>query len=394
MKGLPAVLLVFGLSARAWAQDQQLGARTKGMGGSYTAFEDDPVSVWLNPAGIATQPNQLAVVYQTYTTYPLTRELTSPGTLEISGDAETTFVDPAFIPSYLGLVFQVGGADSPMALGICYARPYHLNYSFDRLEDPAQTVFTADTNMEQSLGRFRVAFAKEFRFREQGETGFFTRLSAGGGLDVGYEQWRFQSETEDITDNSTALGFGLGLLLAVYDNTEDLKINLGAAYQSPIRWHFSNDPKVFPVFDMPQQINLGITGYFFKGMPLRTTVDLQFVEWSETAERPAFVGRNEFEDAVNFSAGVEYRLAVAEKVSVYPRVGYRRFNAPWEDEDDLPMTGSYLLMLETKSGTFNIGTVGLGISFTDDRGRLWAVDLGGDFGGDSFNVAIGLTYEI
>ncbi len=31
--------------AAALAQDQQLGARTKAMGGSYTAFEDDPVSV-------------------------------------------------------------------------------------------------------------------------------------------------------------------------------------------------------------------------------------------------------------------------------------------------------------------------------------------------------------
>jgi hypothetical protein len=34
------------------------------------------------------------------------------------------------------------------------------------------------------------------------------------------------------------------------------------------------------------------------------------------------------------------------------------------------------------------------VSFTDEKGRLWAVDLGVDFGGDSFNVAIGFTYEI
>jgi hypothetical protein len=31
------------------------------MGGSYTAFEDDPVSIELNPAGIATQPNQMSI---------------------------------------------------------------------------------------------------------------------------------------------------------------------------------------------------------------------------------------------------------------------------------------------------------------------------------------------
>jgi len=394
MKGTEGVILFLTLAGSVFAQDQQLGARTKGMGGSYTAFEDDPVSIWLNPAGIATQPSQMALAYQTYTTYSLSRELTGPGTISVSGEAKTTFVDPAFIPSYLGLVFQIGGGDSPMALGICYARPYHLNYSFDRLEDPAKTLFTADSNMEQSFSRFRVALAKDFRLRAQGETGLFTRFAAGIGLDVGYEQWKFDSETESITDNSTALGFGAGLLFVAYDNTEDFKINLGMAYQSPIRWHFSNDPKLFPVFDMPQQVNLGLTGYLLGGMPLRMTVDLQWVEWSKTAERPAFPGKNEFEDAVNFSAGVEYRIPVSERVSLYPRVGYRRFNAPWDDEDDLPMTGSYLLLLETESSLFNIGTAGLGVSFTDEKGRLWAVDLGVDFGGDSFNVAIGFTYEI
>ncbi len=394
MKGIPAIALVVLLSATARAQDQQLGARTKGMGGSYTAFEDDPVSIWLNPAGIATQPHQLAVAYQTYTTYPLRRELTGPGTLEITGEPETTFVDPAFIPSYLGLVFQVGSADSPMAVGVCYARPYHLNYSFDRLEDPAKTVFTADTNMEQSLGRFRVAFAKDFRLRAQGETGFFTRFTAGAGLDVGYESWKFESETESITDTSTALGFGAGLLFSVYDNTDSFKVNLGLAYQSPIRWDFSNDPRVFPVFDMPEQINLGVTGYFLEGMPLRVTADLQSVAWSGTAEEPAFTGRKEFEDALNYSVGLEYRIRATEKFSLYPRAGYRRFNAPWEDEDDLPMTGNHLLLLDTKASSFNIVTVGLGVSFPDDRGRLWAIDLGADFGGDSFNVAIGFTYEI
>jgi len=40
-------------ASRSEAQDQQVGARTKAMGGSYTAFEDDPVSIWLNPGGKA-----------------------------------------------------------------------------------------------------------------------------------------------------------------------------------------------------------------------------------------------------------------------------------------------------------------------------------------------------
>src|SRR5689334_24006256 len=114
MKIPATVLAVFGLSAAAVAQDQQLGARTKAMGGSYTAFEDDPVSVWLNPAGIATQPSAMSISYQSYTTYPIGEETTSTGT-KTTADAQTTMVDPAFIPSYLGFVFQIGSAESPMA---------------------------------------------------------------------------------------------------------------------------------------------------------------------------------------------------------------------------------------------------------------------------------------
>ena len=60
MKSLMTSIALLSLAATAVAQDQQLGARTKAMGGSYTAFEDDPVSIWLNPAGIATQPSQAA----------------------------------------------------------------------------------------------------------------------------------------------------------------------------------------------------------------------------------------------------------------------------------------------------------------------------------------------
>ena len=383
------------LAAAALAQDQQLGARTKAMGGSYTAFEDDPVSVWLNPAGIATQPSQMAVSYQTYTTYPLHRELSGGGlAVEVSAEPETTFVDPAFIPSYLGFVFQLGNAELPMAIGVCYARPYHLNYSFDRVEDPAQTVFIPDTNIEESFSRFRMAFAADLRIVAPGEPGFFTHVAVGLGADLAYERWSFDSDTESAEDSSTAPGFGAGVLVGVYDNTRSLKVNLGAAYQSAIRWNFNSDPKLFPAFDMPQQVNVGITGYFLEGTPLRTTLDLQWVEWSKTAERPTFIGQPEFKDAVNFSVGMEYRIRAREKVSVYPRLGYRRFKAPWSDEDNLPMTSNYKLLLETDGSSFNIFTGGLGVSITDERGKVWTVDVGLDVGGDTFNVAFGLTYEI
>ena len=57
------VIFLLALARAACAQDQQLGARTKAMGGSYTAFEDDPVSIWLIPAGISTQLSSMSIAY-------------------------------------------------------------------------------------------------------------------------------------------------------------------------------------------------------------------------------------------------------------------------------------------------------------------------------------------
>jgi hypothetical protein len=51
-------------------------------------------------------------------------------------------------------------------------------------------------------------------------------------------------------------------------------------------------------------------------------------------------------------------------------------------------------VLETDDSTFNIGTAGLGVSVTDEKGRVWVVDVGIDFGGDAFNMALGFTIEI
>ncbi len=387
------VLLLASATAAA-AQDQQLGARTKGMGGSYTAFEDDPVSVWLNPAGIATQPNAVSLDYQTYVTYPLHETKGAGGTtVEFSAKAETTFIDPALLPSYLGFVFHLGPSDSGMALGICYAQPYHLNYSFDQVNDPTQTQFIPDSNVDQSFGRFRASFAKDFRFRKPGEPGFFNHLSAGAALDLGYERWEFKSTTRSASDNATGLGGGVGLLLGVYDNLEDLRVNFGVAWQSGVRFGFSIDPDILPAFDMPQQVNTGATFYLLKGLPLRATIDLQWIDWSETADVPLFPGKKKFRDAFNYSAGFEYRINAGDGISLYPRVGYRRVNAAWSDKNNLPMTSDFQLVLDTKGSAFNLVTLGGGISWTTDDGRVRAVDLGADVGGDSYTIAFGVTYE-
>ena len=393
MKTFWTLAFVAALGTAAAAQDQQLGARTKAMGGSYTAFEDDPVSIWLNPAGISTQLTSASLAYQTYVTYPL-HEQRAPGSTVVTttAGAESTLVDPAFVPSYLGVVFHID-SKTPMALGVCYARPYHLNYSFDQINDPNQTQFTPDSNVDQSFARFRVAYAVDFRLRKEGEIGLFPHLSAGAALDLGYERWEFKGQTRSVSDNATGIGGGLGLLLGVYDNAEDLKINFGAAWQSAIRWNFNIDPDILPAFDMPNQINVGATFYLFKKFPFRATIDLQWIEWSGTADVPLFPGRKQFRDAVNYSVGFEYRIDVTDKVNLYPRIGYRRFNAPWSDKNNLPMISDFQLVLDTKGSAFNIFTFGGGISWRNDQGSVRSFDIGADVGGDATTVAFGINYE-
>jgi len=394
MRIASALIFLFALSGPLWAQDQQIGARTKGMGGSYTAFEDDPVSIWLNPAGIATQTDQASICYQTYLGYPVDQDRGPGDTVEFSVEPETTLVDPALLPAYLGFVFQVGDAENPMSIGVCFARPYHINYALDLVEDPAQTVFAPDSNLEQGFQRFRLAFAKDFRFVAAGEPGFFTHLAVGLGLDVAYTTIRFQTPTSTTTDNMLGLGFGFGLLAGLYDNGDNVKVNVGLAYQSPIGFDFNVSPDIFPSFDMPEQLNIGATFYLLEDSRLRATIDLQFLQWAATAEKPVFDGKSEFEDATNFSIGFEYRIDLdSPKIRLFPRMGFRLFGAPWEDADNLPQTGTYKLVLDTDDDTFQIFTFGLGVSWTTEAGKARSIDWAVDVGGDSTNVAVGYNHE-
>ncbi len=400
MKAITTLAAVLALCTAAWAQDQQLGARTKAMGGSYTAFEDDPVSIWLNPAGIAVQPDSGALSYQTYTAYPVKSERYG-GSITTDAEAETIMVDPAVIPSFLGFVAQLGTPEDAMAIGVCYARPYHVKYAMDILSDPSQTAFVPRANVDQSFSRFRVAFAKDFRFRPLGETGAFTHLALGVGLDLSYERWQFTQNTDVQTlritttdsDTTVAGGFGLGALLGLYDDGDSFKVNFGAAYQSAIRYEFDIEPDLMPAFDMPQQVNAGLTFYLLEGTPLRFTVDFQWINWSDSAENPIYSGQEDFEDAMNVSLGAEYRIQLSDTVFLFPRVGFRRFDAPWGDEDDLPVTGQYKLVMDTDGEVFNICTYGAGIQWVSEAGKLRSVDVAGDAGGDSVNFAVGYTHE-
>jgi len=393
MKSLITCVALLSLAATAAAQDQQLGARTKAMGGSYTAFEDDPVSVWLNPAGIATQPDQLSIAYQTYTAYPKGRERGPGDTVNFTVKPVTIAGDPAVLPSYIGFVFQVGDAASPLAIGVCYAQPYLIDYAMDQVKDPNQPTFVPEAEVQQVFGRFRVSAAKDFRIKEVGTEGFFTHFSAGIGVDIGYERWHFSGLGEDTTTSNVGVGFGLGTLLGVYDDYDAFKVNLGIAYTSAIRYDFRIDPTILPSFDMPQQLNVGMTFYLLRGTPLRITIDFQWIDWSATAQKPQFSNFKGFEDAKNYSMGVEYRVKMSDRVSLYPRVGYRRFDAPWASKTDLPMTGPFRIVLDTKAQAFNLVTYGVGVSWSTEAGKVRSVDFAGDAGGDAVNFALGLTME-
>jgi hypothetical protein len=392
---LVALGVCLGAAASASAQDQQLGARTKAMGGSYTAFEDDPVLVWLNPAGIARQSDQMSIAYQTYTAYTVHEEpgATPADPTRFTVEPETVLAEPEVIPSYIGFVFQVGSPESPAALGICFARPYNLTYALGGLTGPAPETPVADSEVEESLARFRVAFAKDFRLRPAGEAGFFPHLSLGLGLDLGIERWKFSSPNGDRTGNSLGPGGGLGLLLGVYEDPASFTLSFGAAYQSAVTFDFAIDPAQLPAFDMPQQVNAGLTLYLHGSFPLRVTVDFQWIDWSETAQDPNFGGYKTFEDASNLSLGLEYKIEASDRVLLFPRVGYRRFEAPWDDRDDLPATGAFKLVLETDGERFDIFTYGLGVSWTTEANKIRTIDVAGDLGGDSWNVAVGYTHE-
>ena len=361
-----AAALVAAAATNASAQDQQLGARTKAMGGSYTAYPK--------------------------------KESTGPGGLPVfEVEGQTILPDPVIIPSYIGFVFQLGTSESPMAIGIGFARPYNLDYSMDEVLSPTQTVFLPRFEVAESLSRFRVAFAKDFRLKEKGEAGFLTHIAIGLGGDIGYEQWRFSTPPGDPRGErrgaAAALGAGAGLLVGLYDDPQAFTLILGAAYQSPVHFDFTVDPDRMPAFDMPQQVNVGLTVYLNQDFPLRLTFDAQFIQWSETAQDPFFSNQPSFRDSINYSVGLEYRIQATETLRLYPRLGYRRFQAPWEDKDDLPSTAGFKLVLDTKASDFNIMTFGLGISWTTESRKVRSIDIAGDVGGDAFNVAVGYTHE-
>lgn len=385
---VPALVLVFAASAAA--QDFQVGARSKGMGGSYTAFEDDPTSIWLNPAGIATQADQISIQYQSYTQY-------EPGDAVFTvaaepGSAEVGYIDPPLLPSFLGLTFQIGTDEAPKAIGIAYARPVHMKLTYD-FSGSASDVEGLE---EQQFSRFRICYGHGFRLKELGTPGFLPFVSAGVGIDLGYTKYEEVSPPAGgvgTKDTASKVGFGFGLLATLYDDTETFKVNFGVAFQSELDFEFQVADQLFPVWDWPQMINAGFTLYLLRGQPLRMTLDMQMISWEDAIAGSNNAGRDSFRDSTNLSVGFEYKIQLEEKLWILPRAGFRRLEAPWDDKDNLPAAGFANLLIDTEGSEFSMFTIGAGVRWQTEDGKGRGVDLGADFGADSYNVAFGYVHE-
>jgi hypothetical protein len=386
-KALVVAVASMALSAPAWAQDFQVGSRAKGMGGSYTAFEDDPVSIWLNPAGIARQDFRATIQYQTFTQYELQRTNTFIGT---KGEPEAGLSDPPLIPSFAGIIAPLGDK-TKHAFAFALVRPFEnrLTYSF-----PAPPAFVAQT--EQQFWRFRFAYAYDFKLGD--ESTFFPHISLGLAGDVGFTQYSFRSFSntgiviDDIHDTNTRPGFGAGLLTSIFDDRESFRVDFGVAYQSGINFSFGEDDATFAPWDWPAMTNAGVTVYAF-GQALKVTLDAQWISWARAVKKSQIAGVPSFTNSLNYSFGAEYEIPVSASTWVLPRLGYRLYDSPWNDKNNLPASALTQLSIDTKASKFNIFTLGVGFRWKNDAGRFRGFDIGAEFGGDVRNYSIGYIYD-
>jgi hypothetical protein len=388
------VALVLALASVAGAQDFQVGARAKAMGGSYTAFGDDPVSIWNNPAGTAGQPTQLALTYQTFTQY----EFANIGMQidpAVVGAPEPGLLEPPITPAFLGLVVQVGTADLDMALSLAYVRPFQIKYVY-RFDDPG--LGTLLTQTDQQFSRIRTGFALGTRLSKSSP--FLTKASVGLALDYAYTSYEEidqnpspGSETLVYRDSESALGFGLGLLATVYED-DRFMADFGVAYNSGANFRFDLDNAIFPVWDWPGLLSGGLALYFGEGYPLRITFDVQWLGWKGAVGEPD-PSKPGFENTLTYAMGAEYRFRLDETYWLFGRAGLKSFDTPWENKDRLPAVGLSQLQIDTRGGRMLIASLGAGFYWSHKNpagaSRLSGVDLAVELFGDA-PFLLGLSY--
>ncbi len=390
------VCLLFPLPAVA--QDFQVGARAKGMGGSYTAFGDDPVSIWSNPAGPAAQPTQLAITYQSFTQYEFDDiGMQVPDTLE--GEAEAGLLDPPISPAFLGLVAQVGTDDIDMALSLAYIRPFQIKYVY-HFDDPGLGDLLTQT--DQQFSRIRAGFAVGTRLAE--ESAFLTKAAVGVGIDYVFTSYEEIDQSPDPTaetlvfkDSASAVGFGVGLLATVYEG-DTFMADVGIAYNSKTDFDFALADVIYPVWDWPALASAGLAFYLGEGYPLRLTFDVQWFGWKEAVGKPDPT-MDSFENTVSYAAGAEYRFRLdPERFWLFTRLGVKSLDTPWGDDDDLPAVGLSELKIETRGDRMTVLTLGTGFYWAhkNEEGdtRLSGIDLAVELFGDApFLIGVSYTHQ-
>ncbi|HZE98371.1 MAG TPA: hypothetical protein VE981_15170 [Planctomycetota bacterium] len=391
-------LVLAAVPAAAAAQDFQVGSRAKAMGGSYTAFGDDPVAVWTNPAGTATQTSQLAVCYQSFTQYEFSH-LGDQIPTSVRGDAEQGLLDPPISPSFLGVVVRMGEGDVEMAASIAYIRPFQIKYVYDFFDpfDPMENVIT---QTDQQFSRIRAAYGVSFRLSD---SPFFRTLALGAAVDFVYTHYKEVDQSPQagrnsqiFEDSESSIGYGLGLLMTGVE-TDAFRVDIGAAYNSGVHFHFDLDPLIYPVWDWPALASGGFAFYLGEGYPLRVTLDVQWIGWQKAvgAPDPGFDG---FHNTYSYSAGAEYRFKVGEKHRLFARLGFKSYDTPWKDKDNLPAVGASQLNIQTKGDRVEILTLGVGLYWTrktaEGETRSSGLDLAIElFGETEYLFGLSFTYQ-
>ena len=378
--GMAAAALALAATAAA-AQDFQVGSRAKGMGGSYTSFDEDPVSIWMNPAGIAGAPSRLAIDYQTFTQYEIEDTGLSLGSV---GEPEFGLLSPPIIPSFLGFTTPIASTEHmSYEFGLAFVRPFQNRLTYVNGPTRIQT--------EQQFSRFRVAGAAEYRPSEEG---FLHSVALGVGLDLGFSEYEENDDAGslDRRDTDTRFGYGLGIFVGLYTNNDNFQIDFGAAYQSGVDFQFQIDDQFFPVWDWPSMLNLGFTVKLLDKMDLRVTFDVQIIFWDDATEDDLTGAGENFQDATNFSFGAEYVIRINDTTAFLPRIGLRLYDAPWDDADTLPAIGNNILSINTDDDVFTIFTFGFTLQWVTDN-KVRAFDLGVEVGGDTPNFSFGYRHD-
>jgi long-subunit fatty acid transport protein len=391
-------VVLLALASTAAAQDFQVGSRAKAMGGSYTAFGDDPVAIWTNPAGTATQSSQFAVTYQSFTQYEFT-SLSDTIVRPTTGDPEQGLLDPPISPSFAGVVVRMGEGDLEMAASIAYIRPFQIKYvySFTDPNDPLEDLIT---QTDQQFSRIRAAYGASLRVSD---SMFLKTVALGVALDFVYTHYKEVDQSpvagrdsQVFEDSESSIGYGLGLLITAFES-DGFRVDLGAAYNSRVDFKFDLDRVIYPVWDWPALASGGFAFYIGEGYPLRVTVDVQWIEWSNSVAPPD-PGFDRFRNTWSFSAGAEYRFRVSEKNRLFVRAGFKSFDTPWKDEDNLPAVGASQLTIDSKGDRIEIMTLGLGFYWirktAEGETRTSGLDLAIElFGETQYLFGLGFTYQ-